>query len=69
MRCREYADKGRKGCDMPIIYTTELNQVVKQCCDEVIKVYIMPEILTSKKLCFNPNNLYYELLSNKLSRK
>lgn len=35
-QCREYVNKGKKGCDMPILYTTELNQIMKQCYDEIV---------------------------------
>lgn len=36
-QCKEYVSKGKKGCDMPILYTTELNQIMKQCYDEIVK--------------------------------
>lgn len=35
-QCREYLEKGKDFCTMPTIYTTELNQIMKQCYDEII---------------------------------
>lgn len=35
-QCKEYVNKGKKGCDMPILYTTELNEIMKQCYDEIV---------------------------------
>ncbi|MDO5556163.1 MAG: recombinase family protein [Clostridia bacterium] len=35
-QCKEYLSKGRSGCDMPILYTTELNEIMKQCYNELI---------------------------------
>lgn len=35
-QCKEYVNRGKKGCDMPILYTTELNQIMKQCYDEIV---------------------------------
>ena len=35
-QCREYLGKGRKACDMPILYTTELNTIMKQCYNEIV---------------------------------
>ena len=34
-------------------------------CEEFLKAYITSEFLIPKKLFFNPNNLYYELISDK----
>ncbi len=46
-QCKEYTSKGKKGCDMPIIYTTELNQIMKQCYDEIVinKAEIIHELI------------------------
>ena len=70
-RCREYADKGRKGCDMPIIYTTELNQVVKQCYDEVIKnrTDIIQDLMKTYSLLGTKNKLKDKIsdLENKIN--
>jgi methyl-accepting chemotaxis protein len=35
-QCKEYVQKGKTGCTMPILYTTELNQIMKQCYDEIV---------------------------------
>lgn len=35
-QCKEYLEKGKDYCDMPTIYTTELNEIMKQCYDEVV---------------------------------
>lgn len=35
-QCREYLEKGKDSCDSPTIYTTELNQIMKQCYDEIV---------------------------------
>ena len=35
-QCREYLEKGKDYCDSPSIYTTELNQIMKQCYDEIV---------------------------------
>ncbi|MCL2860486.1 MAG: recombinase family protein [Oscillospiraceae bacterium] len=35
-QCRKYYEKGKAGCTMPILYTTELNQVMKECYDEIV---------------------------------
>ena len=35
-QCREYLEKGKDFCSMPTIYTTELNQIMKQCYDEIV---------------------------------
>ncbi len=35
-QCKEYLEKGKDYCDMPTIYTTELNEIIKQCYDEVV---------------------------------
>jgi hypothetical protein len=35
-QCRSYIEKGKDGCSMPILYTTELNQIMRECYNEVI---------------------------------
>lgn len=35
-QCKEYLEKGKDYCDMPTIYTTELNEIMKQCYNEVV---------------------------------
>ena len=35
-QCKRYIEKGKDGCTMPILYTTELNQIMKECYDEII---------------------------------
>ena len=35
-QCKEYTAKGKAGCTMPILYTTELNQIMRECYDEII---------------------------------
>lgn len=35
-QCKEYIEKGKSGCTMPILYTTELNQIMRECYDEVV---------------------------------
>ncbi|MEG0873148.1 MAG: recombinase family protein [Clostridia bacterium] len=35
-QCREYLSKGKSGCDMPILYTTELNEIMKKCYNDII---------------------------------
>lgn len=35
-QCKEYLEKGKDFCNMPTIYTTELNEIMKQCYDEIV---------------------------------
>ena len=35
-QCKKYVEKGKDGCTMPILYSTELNQIMKECYDEII---------------------------------
>ncbi len=35
-QCRNYIEKGKDGCSMPVLYTTELNQIMRECYGEVI---------------------------------
>ena len=35
-QCRKYVEKGKSGCTMPVLYTTELNQIMKGCYDEIV---------------------------------
>jgi methyl-accepting chemotaxis protein len=35
-QCKKYVEKGKSGCTMPILYTTELNRVMKECYDSII---------------------------------
>ncbi|MCI8485173.1 MAG: recombinase family protein [Lachnospiraceae bacterium] len=35
-QCKIYAEKGRKGCGSPILYTTELDEVMRQICGDLI---------------------------------
>lgn len=46
-QCRKYYEKGKAGCTMPILYTTELNQVMKKCYDEIVtnKVDIIHDLV------------------------
>lgn len=34
-QCREYAKKGKSGCQSPIIYTSELNDIMRKALEEV----------------------------------
>lgn len=34
-QCQEYARKGRKGCSSPVLYTTELDDIVRQTLEEL----------------------------------
>lgn len=36
-QCREYSKKGRKGCESPILYTSELDDIMRQCMDEILR--------------------------------
>ena len=36
-QCKLYSEKGTLGCDTPVIYTTELNQIMMDAYNEVIK--------------------------------
>jgi ElaB/YqjD/DUF883 family membrane-anchored ribosome-binding protein len=36
-QCKKYAERGKAGCDSPIIYTTELDEVMKQAANEIIE--------------------------------
>lgn len=46
-QCREFVQKGKKGCQMPVLYTTELNQIMKECYDNVVtnKADIIHELI------------------------
>ena len=35
-QCKEYVKFGKKGCTMPILYTTELNEIMKNCYEDII---------------------------------
>lgn len=35
-QCKEYVNNGKKGCDMPVLYTTELNMIMKDCYNEIV---------------------------------
>ena len=35
-QCREYAQRGRAGCLAPVIYTDELDQIMRQCLRSVL---------------------------------
>lgn len=35
--CKEYQKKGKAGCDSPLIYTTELNKIMKDCYDQIVQ--------------------------------
>lgn len=34
-QCQEYVKNGKKGCTVPILYTSELNEIVKECLEEL----------------------------------
>lgn len=36
-QCREYSRKGRQGCLSPILYTSELDDIIRQCMDEILR--------------------------------
>ncbi len=36
-QCREYASKGSAGCVLPVIYTSELDTIMRDVCDELVK--------------------------------
>ena len=36
-QCREYVMKGKKGCSMPVIYTAELNEIMRQIFDMLVQ--------------------------------
>lgn len=46
-QCKEYVQKGKKGCDMPVLYSTELNQIIKECYDNIVtnKADIIHELI------------------------
>jgi len=35
-QCKQYITKGRAGCTAPVLYTTELNQIMRECYDEIV---------------------------------
>ena len=35
-QCKEYIAKGKSGCTTLVLYTTELNQIMRECYDELI---------------------------------
>jgi len=35
-QCREYLAKGKAGCTMPILYSTELDQIMRECYDAIV---------------------------------
>lgn len=49
--CKEYVSKGRSGCTTPTIYTSELNEIMKKCVDNMIlsKTEIIKEMIATYK--------------------
>lgn len=35
-QCREYSRKGKAGCESPVLYTLELDEIMRQCVGEVL---------------------------------
>lgn len=50
--CREYANHGRNACNSPLLYTSELNEIMKICIDEMIlnKTDIIQEMIDTYKI-------------------
>lgn len=63
-QCKEYGSKGKKGCDMPIIYTSELNQIVKECYNNLItqKADIIHELLRLYTMYSKQSDLNNEIV-------
>lgn len=36
-QCKQYKEKGIKGCNSPAIYTTELDEIMRQACEKLIE--------------------------------
>ena len=54
--CKAYTERGKGACSSPIIYTTELNEIIKQACNTLIenKVEIIHDMI----------KIYSEIMNN-----
>lgn len=76
-QCRKFYERGKKGCTMPIIYTSELNQIMKECYNEIVtnKADIIHDLLkiyssVSKKSNIKEDIAKYKVeINNILKRK
>lgn len=68
-QCKEYVNKGKKGCDMPILYTTELNEIMKQCYDEIVtnKADIIHELIKIYTNLSQNSNITQDIAKNQVS--
>lgn len=67
-QCKEYVQKGKKGCTMPILYTTELNQIMKECYDEIItnKADIVHDLIKIYSSISQKSNIKEDMAKYKL---
>ena len=70
-QCKEYAEKGKAGCTMPPIYTTELDEIMRQVADHLIenKTEVIQKMLEVYKKIGGNSNLQNDIAKLEMELK
>jgi len=68
-QCKEYIQRGKSGCTMPVLYTTELNEIMKECYDKIVtnKVDIIHDLIKTYSTISQKSNIKEDMAKCRVS--